>query len=255
MFYRNVLIQIFGVFFLFFIPPSYGATFLSSYVTFDVGDHWTCKSFGVDWICHHYSHPGAKPALMLVTAKEGKSADKLNLYFQVFNQQKASIQKIHVNKISVHGHHWVDAFYKNHFLNNMFNRYVATVCCDSTDAKIHVLVGFHAHEENYTTYSSQFLRSIKTLKLVDDVRETLKTIRGQTDQQKRDMLSYIESILFEEDTTDSINIKRDSRFGLFILVFLVFFVSMGLYYFYYRKRRRQSHRKRKKRKRKTPRKR
>ena len=252
MLYKNCFIQIFNLFLVFFVFPSYGKTFLSSYVTFDVGDNWTCKSFGVDWICHHYFHPGAKPALMLITAKEGKSKDDLNLYFQIFNQQKDSAQKIHVNKISVYSHNWLDAFYKNYLFNNMFSRYVATVCCAGEIAKIHVLVGFHAHEENYTKYSSQFLRSIKTLKLVSDVRETLKKIRSQTSQQKQDMLSYIEKILLEEeDLANPISTKKDFHVGLVILVFLVFFLSAGFYYFYYKKRRKRSSRKRKKRRKST----
>ena len=133
----------------------------------------------------------------------------------------------------------------------MFSRYVSTVCCDDSEAKIHTLIGFHAHEENFTKYSSQFLRAIKTLRLVEDIRETLAKIRNQTGQQKKDMLSYIEKILMEEEDLDNplITPKQDFYYGLTLIVCLIGIVSTGFIFYRKKKSRRKKRRRRKSKKR------
>ena len=240
------------VFLVLFSSPLYGKKFKSSYVTFEVGYDWTCKSFGVDWVCHHYLNKGDKPSFMLITAKEGISSDQVNTYVKIFNEeQTASLKKIHVKKILVNRHVWVESFFQNSILDNVFSRYTATVCCDKTKAKIHVLIGFHAHKENYTKYAREFLRAIKSLQLIENMEEILKQIRKQTDQHRRDMLSYIERILLETDSDENAN-RRKNKINsdlLFSLLFfgVIFFSLFALIYFFKNKRKKQKSRRRKRR--------
>lgn len=238
MIYISVFLRIKLLFFVFFCFSSYGKIFQSSYIEFDISKNWVCKSFGVDWVCHHYIQDGSKPALILITAKEGSPSDRLDLYFQDFSrEQPAPSKTIHVKKLMIHNHTWIDSFYKNNILQNMFSRYMTTICCDSIPAKIHILIGFHAHETNYTEYSNEFLRAIKSLSLPEDLKETLRQLRQQTDSQRKDMLSYIEQILFEVDNEESTgslsNQKRRFSFiGVAVLFGLALLFLLGLYYFF-----------------------
>ena len=119
--------------------------------------------------------------------------------------------------------------------------------------KIHVLLGFHAHEQNYPQYSSQFLKVIKTLKFIDNVKETLEKIKGQKAQQKKDMLSYIEKILMEEEELERpLNTEKDFYFGLTILIFLICSLLAGWSFWkrkLFRRKKKRRERKRKARKR------
>lgn len=240
------LLKIIPVVFILFAFPLHGKKlFKTPYVSFYIGEDWICKSFGVDWVCHHYLHKGAKPALILITAKEGSSLDKQDFYMQVFNQnQTGFLKKNYVRRIMVHRQTWVESFYQGNFLKDIFSRYVGTVCCDKTKEKVHIFIGFHAYEENYTKYANQFLMAIKSLRLSGKLKETIAQIRRQTDQQREDMLSYIEKILFEVDSEEETALQRN-RTNLKLLVSLIIFGfilvgSAGLFYFlYYRKRKRK----------------
>ena len=256
--YKYFLSKAILVFLILFSFPLHGKMFKESYVEFSIGYDWICKSFGVDWVCHHYLQKGVKPALMLITAKEGISSDNLSVYEQAFNEDQTTYsKKIYVKKIMVNRHTWVESFYQDNILNGVVSRYVATVCCEKIRAKIHILVGFHAYKENYEKYSREFLRSIKSLRLGENLQETLEQIRRQTDQQKKDMLSYIEQILFEADEEDDLPILEDKKhfgilsklsfFGFILIIFATVF-----YFFYYKKRktiRKRSSRSRRKRRR------
>ena len=234
----------------------YGEMFKSSYIRFEIGYDWTCQSFGVDWVCHHFLQKGAKPALMLVTAKEGTHSDIADLYIQVFNQEPGIFANtIHVKKFLVNRHPWVESFYKNNILENTLNRHVATVCCDKMQDKIHVLIGFHAHRENYTKYANEFLKSIKSLQLSKNLKETLKQIRKQTKHQQKNMLSYIERILMETDQEQETVGQNNTTGGWTRLAGLLFVGSIFMLFaivlaFLYYKKTTKKKKKRRKRKRK-----
>jgi len=224
---QRLLLKVILVFLILFSSPLYGKRFKSSYVTFKVSYDWICKSFGVDWVCHHRLNKGDKPTFMLITAKEGSNSDQVNDYIKIFNEEQAAgLKKIHVKTILVNRHVWVDNFVKNSISDKMFSRYTATVCCNRTKAKIHVLIGFHAHKKSYTKYAREFLRSIKSLQLTENTEEALKKIKKQTDQQRRDMLSYIEKILMEIDSDE--NTKRERNKINFDLLFNVLFFGIIL---------------------------
>lgn len=240
--YKFLLLK--TIFVALFSFPLYGKMFRAPYVEFDIKYDWTCKSFGVDWVCHHYFNQGSKPSLILITAKEGNRSDDLNFYIQSFNQEKTPDSKtIHIKKIMINRHTWVESFYQDSIFKNMFSRYVATVCCDETEAKIHILIGFHAHKENYVKYSNEFLKSIKSLRLAKNSKKLLKQIRGQTYKQKKDMMSYVEKVLFDSNLEKDIPLRENKRFfavlDILFAGFILITAAILFYFFYYKKNRKK----------------
>ena len=237
----SFLLKLISVFLILFAFPLHGKQkFKSSFVSFDLGENWICKSFVVDWICHHYFQKGAKPALILITAKVGASSDNLDMYFQNFNQNQTSFfKKIYTKKISIHRQPWIENFDKNTRIN-LFSRQVVTICCDEGKEKVHVFIGFYAYEDVYTKYANQFLISIKSLRLSENVRQVIDQIRRQTDQHRANMASYLESILFETDNEDDIATQRKRKNFSFLITLFVFALILlcsagAFYFFYYRK--------------------
>lgn len=214
------------IFFLIFSQITLAKNFLAPYVTFHIGDNWSCESFGVDWVCHHYLHDKAIPSLILVMAKEGVPSDNLNFYVNTFPKDQYPFVKIQ----NINGQKWVDTFFKKKYtvIKNMFDRYVATVCCDNTQEKIHVFTSFHVHSSNYDKYSNMFLRSIKSLKLVYDMRQALLQIKKQTKQQQKDMNDHISNIWLKnqkqnQKTSFSFLKNKNSQF-IFYACGLIFFI-------------------------------
>ena len=247
------LLKAIPIFVALFSFSLYGKMFKSSYVRFDIGYDWTCRPFGVDWVCHHFLQKGAKPALMLITAKEGAGSDAVNLYIQAFDQGPGAFsKKIHVRKILVNRQAWIESFYQNNTLQNTFDRHVATVCCNKMQNKIHVLIGFHAHQENYTKYAREFLKSIKSLQLSKNLKEALEQIRKQTKRQQQDMLSYIERILLEADLEKDTAVQKNKGgwTRLASLLFIGFILTLFFAFLYYKKTKAKKRKRRRKRKRK-----
>ena len=251
---RFILLRIIPVFLLLFSLPLYGKRrwLETPYVKFDIGENWTCKSFGVSWLCHHYLQKGKNPAIIIATASEGSGSDKPELYIKVFRQiQTVSLEKSRIQTIKVRKHPWIDSFQGDGFVPDMFSRYVATVCCEKSKEKFHIIVSFYAHKEVYTKYANQFLRSIKSLELAKNVTKTLERIRKHTDQDTRDMMSYLERILYESDSEGAPaleNNKSGSRFLTGLLIFGFILLCSAFYFLYYRKikrRRREESRARK----------
>lgn len=248
----SFLLKLTSIFFILFAFPLYGKTkFKAPYVSFDIGKDWICKSFGVDWICHHYIQKGERPALIIITAKEGVTSDNLDMYFQIFNQNQTAFSKRnYTKKISIHRQLWIENFDRN-TKTNLFSRHVVTVCCDKGKEKVHVFIGFYAYEELYTKYANQFLISIKTLRLSTNLRQIIDQIRRQTDQHRKNMASYIENILFETDREDDMAIRRQGKsFGFLITLFSVFILlcfAGAFYFFYYRKTKKTKYRKKRRR--------
>ena len=242
------------VFFLLFSLPSYGKRrwLDTPYVKFNIGEGWICKSFGVDWLCHHYLQKSKNPAFIVVTAREGLSSDKPEVYIQAFQQNQMGIHRSRIRRISIHRQVWIESFQRYSILKDMLSRYVGTVCCDKSKEKFHVFISFFAHEEVYTKYANQFLRSIKSLQLTKNITEALEQIRRQTDEQRQNMMSYIEKILSEVDQEDSPALEKSKNHSKFFLIGLLLFAFTLLpVFFYYRKikRRKQEKRRIKKRRR------
>lgn len=252
MLHRTLFLKIIPFLLILFALPTYGdKIFKAPYVNFKIKKSWTCKNFGVDWVCHHYINKKAKPALALITAKEGLPSDNIDMYLSGFSKsssKEGSDSKIiYTKKILINNHPWVDSFRKNSISKNVFSRYTATVCCDNISSKIHILIGFHAHQSNYTKYSEEFLKAIKTLTLSKNLKQTLRRIRSQTDQHKKEKLSYIQKLFLESDVEKDLHRQTNKNLEDYLLwlILILLFAFTFIYLFYYYKDKKRNRRKRK----------
>ena len=166
--------------------------------------------------------------------------DKPALYINVFRQ--IHLEKGRIQIIKVRRHPWVESFQRNSSVQNMFGRYVATVCCEKSKEKFHVIVSFYAHKTLYTKYANQFLKSIRSLELSRNVTRALEKIRKHTDQDTRDMMSYLERILYEADTEEAPALKTNTGIsGLLtgLLIFGFILLCSAFYFLYYRRKKRR----------------
>ena len=69
------------------------------------------------------------------------------------------------------------------------------------EEKVHILIGFHANETNYSKYHTQFLNSIQSLILPLHLKKTFVHLREQTPQERLEMMAYFANILSEDEDT------------------------------------------------------
>ena len=114
-------------------------------------------------------------------------------------------------------------------------------------SKIHILIGFHAHQSNYTKYSEEFLKAIKTLTLSKNLKQTLRRIRSQTDQHKKEKLSYIQKLFLESDVEKDLHRQTNKNLEDYLLwlILILLFAFTFIYLFYYYKDKKRNRRKRK----------
>ena len=222
------------LFLCFFSFASLGKVFRSPYVMFEIEDSWTCKSFGVNWVCHHYLSSSNKPAFIFTTAQIVSGAEQLE-FDQIEKSESSSSLLSSAKKASINGHVWIDSFHQNILYKNVLSRYERTVCCDDLPKKFQILVGFHAFKEDYPKYTISFLKAIRSLNLLtSNVEEIKRLLKQQTAKQKQDMNSYIQNILFE-NSSESAPIKKEKpalKMTLLVLFGLIF--AGGI--IYYRKK-------------------
>ena len=230
MFYRFFLQKALPVFFILFSCSIYGKEFKTPYVSFDVEYPWTCKSFGVHWVCYHKMGKKSPPALILTTAKMGGQSNHLDFYIQNFKKDAETGRRAsHIKKVTVNQHIWVESFYQNSVSKDIRGRFIATVCCDKMPNSFHVLVGFHAHKKNYARYASEFLKSIRSLKLSKDFEKIKELIGRQTNRQTQDMQGYLQDLLWESE--ESKVMKTGNYLFMFVLLILFFAVFFVFYFF------------------------
>ena len=217
-------------FFLFFNFSSAGKVFRSPYVMFEIEDSWLCKSFGVNWVCHHYLGPNSPPAFIFTTARMAVKSEKLE--FNKFETEEASLLLSPSRKVSINKHVWIDSFHQNSFYNNVLSRYERTICCENLPEKFQVLVGFHAFKEGYPKYASSFLKSVRSLSLLtSNLEEIRRLLKRQTRRQKKEMNNYIQNLLFNENQ-ELKPIEKESFNFAYGLLFALACGLLGAFYYY-----------------------
>ena len=105
-----------------------------------------------------------------MTAKEAGPADSFNFYETYLKQERTvpnakgqpmKSKVLHVKKVGLAKHTWVDGMHLSSEIEDFYTRYLATV-----KQGLAIIVSFSAHKAYYTKYSSDFLRAIKSLKVV-----------------------------------------------------------------------------------------
>ena len=209
---------------------------------FEIDDSWTCKSFGVNWVCHHYLNEKSRPAFIFTTARLSSSATK-TLDFNEFELSETALRP--AKKVSINNHIWIDSFHQNSFYKNVLSRYERTLCCEDFPEKFQILVGFHSFKKNYPRYTSIFMKAIMSLNLLTSNLEEIKSLLKRQNTDKQDMNSYVQSILFEKDFESVPEKNSDKKVFLFMLCALLFVFLFFVRILFKRKRKRKKSSKRK----------
>lgn len=234
--------SIFSIFFVFYCLPvqAFKPFRESSYISFDMPETWECKSFGTDWVCHSRLQEKKVEALITSTAKVAGPNDTLDEYLAYLQQPKtwsnvkkeqiistkvAEAKKVFINKFP-----WVDSIHKNSEVKSYISRYAGTVCCKNSSSQLGILVVLSAHQDHYTKYSGDFVKTINSLRVLD-IEKAIPKIRAA--QAAGDggagMSDYLEG-LFDDSSSADLNSgeskgkifgMKPSQLALLAVVFLI----------------------------------
>jgi hypothetical protein len=144
--------------------------FHSSYLSFVLPPGWKCNLEGEEWVCEDQSEGKQKTAIIILTAKEQGSEDRLDLYEDHLSTAKPLMDAKGMptgrsstlefvrretidNKVWVHGRQFESE------VPNYYTDYFATV-----SDHIAMLVTFSAHRENFQTAFQRFYPSMATIR-------------------------------------------------------------------------------------------
>lgn len=165
--FKNTLLFIF---FILSFNNAHAKLFKNNYVSFYLPDQWKCYREGTEWICRSQVKEKAKQAVIILTAKEVGPKDTYTNYYDHLKSPRELITKkgskvksktVHLKKVRVGGHEWIDGMHLGSEVPNYYTRYLATI-----KNQIAVLVTFSAHQKYYTQYSKEFFRAIKSLRVI-----------------------------------------------------------------------------------------
>lgn len=155
---------------LFYPSIASGKLFQNSYVSFELPPNWDCAQEGFEHVCVNNFSKKPKEAIIILTAKIRGDHDSLTQYEahlktprEMINYKGTKfISKIKsVKKRNISQTPWVDGVHLSSEVENYYTRYLATV-----KGEIGMLVTFSAHKDHYTKYANDFIRAIKSLKVI-----------------------------------------------------------------------------------------
>lgn len=155
---------------LVFCVQASAVLFQNAYVSFELPPNWSCNLDGTEWTCVSKYEKNTKEAIIILTAKEAGPADSLpNFKAQLEKSRPLPTKKgtvepskvLSVKQRQIANHPWIDGLHLGSEINSYYTRYLATV-----KDRLAILVTFSAHKAHYTKYSSDFLKSIESLKVI-----------------------------------------------------------------------------------------
>lgn len=160
----------------------------NSYVSFELPPNWECKVEGTEYVCVSKLSKEAKEAIIILAAKEAGPTDTLPAYESKLkgprmlpdNTGKMAASKVlSVKSRQINGHPWIDALHLGPEINSYYTRYLATI-----KDRLAILVTFSAHTEHFTKYSSDFLKSVESLRVVaaKDILDSKPVPVGRTNE-------------------------------------------------------------------------
>jgi len=153
-----------------FSLSSSAKVFKNSYVSFQLPPNWDCKLERTVWSCNSQLSKNTKEALILLTAKQTGPNDNLEAYYDHLKKQKTiqirggktvTSKPVSVKKRQVNDHSWVDSLHLASEARDYYTRYLASV-----KKNIGIVITFSAHKDHYTKYSTDFLKTIQSLKVI-----------------------------------------------------------------------------------------
>jgi hypothetical protein len=144
--------------------------FHSSYLSFELPPGWTCNLEGVEWVCEDQAEGKQKTAIIILTAKEEGSEDRLDLYEDHLSTPKPlmdakgmstgrSSTLEFVKRETIDDKVWVHGRQFESEVPNYYTDYFATV-----SDHIAMLVTFSAYRENFQTAFERFYPSMATIR-------------------------------------------------------------------------------------------
>lgn len=159
-------------------------TFKNSYLEFNLPPQWNCQLRGKAYVCRYQAAEKcakeatsaecrkqikkSKEALIVMTAKKKSSVDNLDYFKKHFSNVRfftagnsSSQSKVVHNKfVKIKNLKWLDSMHLGSEVPHYYTRYLATIKQD-----VAVLVSFSSHTQYYTSYTTPFFNSIKSLKI------------------------------------------------------------------------------------------
>lgn len=163
---------------------SHGKSWKNAYVAFEMPDSWGCKLESTEWNCHSDDPRKAKEAVIILTAKEVGPTDSFEQYEQYLKTKK-TIQSSQGSRTSdivytpkkynINDHLWIDGLHLNSEIPGYYTRYLATI-----KDQLAILVTLTAHKRYYTSYSSDFIRVVQSLRVIA-TKNTMSALEGPLD--------------------------------------------------------------------------
>lgn len=235
--------KIFLLLFCFVSISANAKLFQNTYVSFEIPEEWECKSFGTDWVCHSQLKGKNVEALITSTAKIAGPNDTLDEYKAYLERPKSwSLKKEQIvsekwrdpKKAFINKFPWVDSIHKNSEIKSYISRYVVTVCCQNTSSKLGILVVLSAHQDHYTKYSADFIKTVNSLRVMD-IEKAISKVRVSQMSENSGMSSYMDSLFADDSEADLGGASQGGKiFGLsplqFIFIILLVLI-FGAYFF------------------------
>jgi hypothetical protein len=150
--------------------PVSAETFRSSYLSFELPSAWKCNLEGTEWVCEDTSEGAEKTAIIILTAKERGSEDRLDLYEDHLSVTKPlvggkgvptgrSSTVEFVRRETIGDRTWVHGRQFESEVPNYYTDYFATV-----GDQIALLVTFSAYRQSFQTAFERFYPSMATIR-------------------------------------------------------------------------------------------
>ena len=203
--------------------PIQAKLFQNTYVSFEIPETWECKAFGTDWVCHSKLHERKVEALITSTAKIAGPNDTQDQYLaylkqpktwsnikreQITSKKMGEAKKAFINKFP-----WINSIHLNSEIKSYISRYAGTVCCKNSSSKLGILVVLSAHQDHYTKYSAEFVKTVNSLRVMDIEKAISKVRASQASGAGNEMSNYLEG-LFDDSQADLGDGSGSKIFGL-----------------------------------------
>jgi hypothetical protein len=161
-------------------------TFKNAYISFEMQDNWKCSLEQTEWVCRAEDPQEAKEAVIILTAKEVGPTDTFPQYESHMNSAINTVTRTGIALTSsvkykaqskkINDQPWLDGLHQDSEVQNYFTRYLATI-----KDQIAILVTFSAHNKLYAKHSSNFDKTIQSLRVIatkDLIRPDLGPLKG-----------------------------------------------------------------------------
>ena len=173
---------IFYAFFLLWVGTTWGATFNTEYIEFQLPPGWKCLLEGAEWVCQSENKDRQKEAIIIMAAKEQGSQDTLSAYEAYLREQKRYTlpnKKVQVSdakytkRTKVNQHGWVDSLHLASEVPGFYTRYMATIKGD-----LGIAVTYSVAKDHYEAYRPLFEKIIRSMRVFAISRGQLANTLG-----------------------------------------------------------------------------